>query len=186
VPAAQAFLGTAPKTRLPSDPNFASTGPGFMFYATPEQRANSAMYLNTLATNAGFYANNGLKLPTIEQIVEGASRDSQGRQLLRERTISAAFVAGALVLSPAKEMIGLGYAKRELEDAHSSPSEKLLLRLLFLLFTQHAPTTPLFLQHREDINELLREPGLTALIGPLDDEEREEVRSDLKRLGFAV
>jgi filamentous hemagglutinin len=98
---AQAFLNTAPKTLLPSDPNFASTGPGFMFYATPEQRANSAMYLNTLATNAGFYANNGLKLPTIEQIVEGASRDSQGRQLLRERTISAAFVAGALVLSPA-------------------------------------------------------------------------------------
>jgi hypothetical protein len=83
-----------------------------------------------------------------------------------------------------EEMIGLGYAKRELEDAHSSPSEKLLLRLLFLLFTQHAPTTPLFLQHREDINELLREPGLTALIGHLDDEEREEVRGDLERLGF--
>jgi hypothetical protein len=85
-----------------------------------------------------------------------------------------------------EEMLGLGYAKRELEDAHRSSTEKLLLRLLFLLFTQHASTTPLFLRHQEEVNQLLREVGLTALLDPLGDDEREEVRSDLRLLGFST
>jgi hypothetical protein len=84
------------------------------------------------------------------------------------------------------ELVGVGYAIREQEFAHRNPTEKLLNRLLFLLFSQDTLSAPLFQEHRQDINKLLCEPGLSALLEPLSEEERDEVRSDLKRLGFST
>jgi hypothetical protein len=82
------------------------------------------------------------------------------------------------------ELVGVGYAIREQEFAHRNPTEKLLNRILFLLFSQDTSSAPLFQEHRRDIEELLREPGLAELLEPLNEEEREEVRADLKRLSF--
>jgi hypothetical protein len=82
------------------------------------------------------------------------------------------------------ELVGVGYAIREQEYAHRTPTEKLLNRLLFLLFSQDTPSAPLFQEHRQDVKDLLLEPGLAILLGPLSPEEREEVLHDLNILRF--
>jgi hypothetical protein len=102
-PAASGFLRLANNQLLPGDPNAnnANRDLGYMFVATPAQRADATMYAATARTNADFYQRNGLKQPTIEQIANAVSNDSAGRAQVARRTILSAFAAGALVLSPA-------------------------------------------------------------------------------------
>jgi filamentous hemagglutinin len=93
---AQNFLKTAGTQTL-------ATG-GYMFYATPTQRANSLMYLDSAVDNAAFYAVNGLVPPTAADIQRAATRDAQIRANLSAAT-NTAFVASATLalagLSPA-------------------------------------------------------------------------------------
>jgi hypothetical protein len=83
------------------------------------------------------------------------------------------------------ELVGVGYAIEELMFAHRSLTEKLLFRLLFLLFSQDTPSAPLFQEHRQDVKDLLLDPGLAVLLAPLSTDEREEVVHDLKILRLA-
>jgi hypothetical protein len=71
---------------------------GFMFYATPEHKANSLMYIGSAITNADFYAKNGLTQPTIADINIAAVRDSQIRANLGTATNTAFAAAATLAL----------------------------------------------------------------------------------------
>ena len=95
------FLRQAGNQMLPTDPNFVNSGPGYMFYATPEQKVNASMYLSSLITNADFYKQQNLKQPTVDQIVNAATKDGKARGDIAQQTIQAALMAGGLALSPA-------------------------------------------------------------------------------------
>jgi hypothetical protein len=82
------------------------------------------------------------------------------------------------------ELVGVGYAIREQEWAHRNPTEKLLNRLLFLLFSQDTSAEPLFQQHRGEVDELLFDYGLSTLLAPLSADEQAEVLKDLRILKF--
>jgi Possible hemagglutinin (DUF637)/Hemagglutinin repeat len=71
---------------------------GFMFYATPEQKANSMMYIGSAVTNADFYKTNGLTQPTIADINKAAVRDAQIRANLGTATNTAFAAAATLSL----------------------------------------------------------------------------------------
>jgi filamentous hemagglutinin len=96
---ARAFLGQA-HGMLTADPGCPSCGPGYMFYATPEQRANAGMYAGTLPQTAEFYQSNKLTQPTLEQIVTAATTDSAQRNRIAQQTVLAAVAAGTLALAP--------------------------------------------------------------------------------------
>jgi len=75
-----------------------------MFYATPEQKANATVYLNALVSDpkaVKFYQDNGIKQPTIGQIVQAATTDAQARGAIASQTVLAALAAGSLALAPA-------------------------------------------------------------------------------------
>ena len=71
---------------------------GFMFYATPEQKANSMMYIGSAVSNADFYLKNGLAQPTVADIQKAAQRDSQIRANLGTTTNTAFAAAATLAL----------------------------------------------------------------------------------------
>ncbi|WP_307251252.1 hemagglutinin repeat-containing protein [Paraburkholderia graminis] len=98
---ANAFLDQA-HGMLPADGN---SGPGYMFYATPDQKANSQMY-------AGYYPNGaGPNQPTSQQIKDSVNREQANRNLVGGGVIAAA-TGGALVAGgPVAAAVGsLGYA----------------------------------------------------------------------------
>lgn len=104
---AMSFLSQAGRgaETLPPDPG---AGPnanvGYMFLAPPEQKANALMYLSALSSSpeaVSFYAKHGITQPTIAQIIQAASKDSAQRDVVANRVIVAAALAGAIVLSPA-------------------------------------------------------------------------------------
>ena len=97
---ARAFLSQA-HGMLTADPNCPTCGLGYMFYATPEQRANTGMYAGTLGQTSGFYQANGLTQPTLQQIVNAAATDGAQRNAVAQRTVLAAMAAGTLTLAPA-------------------------------------------------------------------------------------
>jgi filamentous hemagglutinin len=83
---ASAFLDQA-HGMLPADGN---SGPGYMFYATPDQKANTSMY-------AGYYANGvGPNQPSTQQIQTSASREQANRNLMGGGVIAAA-TGGVLI-----------------------------------------------------------------------------------------
>ena len=89
---------------LPIDPAFPQAGPGYYFQATPEQKANAAIYLNEVVRSPQalqFYRDNKIQQPTIAQIVAAAGKDQNSRNEIAQLTIQAAVLAGGLVLSPA-------------------------------------------------------------------------------------
>ncbi|WP_350260404.1 hemagglutinin repeat-containing protein [Paraburkholderia bonniea] len=98
---ASAFLGQA-HGMLPAD---GASGPGYMFYATPDQKANPNMY-------AGYYANGGdLNQPSTQQIQNSASREQQNRNLMGGGVIAAVTGASLLVGGPiAAGAGGLAYS----------------------------------------------------------------------------
>ncbi|HWW06822.1 MAG TPA: hypothetical protein VNZ60_16140, partial [Collimonas sp.] len=63
-----------------------ASGPGYMFYATPEQKANPAMY-------AGF---GGTNTPSASNIAAAMNRDQAIRQDVSDATLGAAGIAGAI------------------------------------------------------------------------------------------
>lgn len=97
---ARAFLSQA-QGMLPADPACPTCGPGYMFYATPEQRANAGMYADTLPQTTTFYQSNGLAHPTLQQIVNATSVDGTQRSTIAQRTVLAAVASGTLALAPA-------------------------------------------------------------------------------------
>ncbi|MEJ7932627.1 EndoU domain-containing protein, partial [Ramlibacter sp. AN1015] len=101
---AQSFLGQAPRQMLPPDAAFAEAGPGYMFHATPQQRANAQMYVSEVMRDPqaiSFYRTNNIQQPTIAQIAQATGRDQQARERIAGQTIQAAVLAGALALAPA-------------------------------------------------------------------------------------
>ncbi|WP_164467663.1 hemagglutinin repeat-containing protein [Burkholderia gladioli] len=87
---------------LPADGN---SGPGYMFYAPPDQKANVNMYGN-------YYPNGiGPNRPSTQQVQNSANHDETSRNLMGGAVIAAA-TGGALVVGGpiAAAAGGLGYA----------------------------------------------------------------------------
>lgn len=97
---ASKFLGQA-HGMLPAN---GDNGPGYMFYATPEQKANQSMY-------AGYYVNGvGLNLPTAGAIANSVNSDLSNRNLMGGATIAAA-TGGALIVGA--PMGGSGFSQEQ-------------------------------------------------------------------------
>ncbi len=93
---AQAFLRQAGQQLLPGDLFIPGQNVGYMFYATPEQKANPNMYAVPLVQDPvalDFYAQNGLVQPSTANLLEAAARDTNIRQALGEATVGAAALA---------------------------------------------------------------------------------------------
>ena len=95
---ASSFLKQAGQQTLPGDPNVPGQNVGYMFYATPEQRANANMYLASTVAYADFYKQNGLEQPTPAQLTQAALRDGQLRSNLDVATKAALAVSASLAL----------------------------------------------------------------------------------------
>ncbi|WP_230945522.1 hypothetical protein [Burkholderia pseudomultivorans] len=100
-PAARAFLGNAQRLghMLPSE---GASGPGYMFFATPEQKANVEMYANYYSNGAG------MNVPSDQAIVNSAGRDQAYQDLYGRLTLGAAAVAtGTAAGAPIAAMPGV-------------------------------------------------------------------------------
>lgn len=100
---ARQFLAQA-KGMLSADPQCPSCGPGYMFYATPQQRANVEMYASGVVSDPNvlaFYARNGVVQPTPQQLQASASRDANVRAMIANATQGAAGAAAAITVPPA-------------------------------------------------------------------------------------
>ena len=100
---ARSFLGQA-KGILPADPTCPTCGPGYMFYATPEQKANSGMYIGQVVSDPKaleFYGKNGITQPTPQQVQASASKDASTRNMMSNATIGAAGATAAMVVPAA-------------------------------------------------------------------------------------
>ncbi|SHH62989.1 hemagglutinin repeat-containing protein [Massilia sp. CF038] len=74
---------------------------GYMFQATADQKANSAMYSQYAAQTAAFYQKNGLAVPTAKQVEAGNAKDAADREKVKSRTKVAAVSAAAIATAPA-------------------------------------------------------------------------------------
>ncbi|WP_332609744.1 toxin glutamine deamidase domain-containing protein [Achromobacter sp. ESBL13] len=72
---------------------------GYMFYAPPFQRNDSAMYAENLPMLADFYAKNGLQFPAEGKVVDAATRNAQSLNLMSNLTFTAGGVSAALALA---------------------------------------------------------------------------------------
>jgi filamentous hemagglutinin len=100
---ARTFLSQA-HGMLEADPACPTCGPGYMFYATPEQRANAGMYATEVVTDPNtlaFTARNGITQPTTQQITDTANNDTSTRTAIGNATVGAAGVALATTVLPA-------------------------------------------------------------------------------------
>ncbi|WP_143756975.1 hemagglutinin repeat-containing protein, partial [Caballeronia glebae] len=83
---ASAYLSQA-HGMLSADGN---SGPGYMFYATPDQKANASMY-------AGYYPNGvGPNQPGKSAITNSANRDAASRDAIGKETMAAGVAAGLI------------------------------------------------------------------------------------------
>ncbi|WP_408478861.1 hemagglutinin repeat-containing protein [Paraburkholderia megapolitana] len=88
---ANAFLGQA-HGMLPADGN---SGLGYMFYATPEQKANADVY-------AGYYPDGaGMNRPTAGDIANSVNREAAYRDAYAKGTLASAAGAGLIAGGPA-------------------------------------------------------------------------------------
>jgi hypothetical protein len=86
---ASAFL-TQTHGMLPAEGN---SGPGYMFYATPEQKANPNMY-------AGYYADGvGVMQPSADEIAKSVNRESAYRDAYTKGTWGAAGGAATVAIA---------------------------------------------------------------------------------------
>ncbi|WP_144111674.1 hypothetical protein [Paraburkholderia sp. BCC1886] len=86
---AQAFLGQA-HGMLSGDGN---SGPGYMYYATPDQKANPDMY-------AKYYPSGvGLNRPAAGNVANSVNRDAAYRDAYTKGTIGAAALAGGIAVA---------------------------------------------------------------------------------------
>lgn len=71
---ARSFTRLATQDMLPAD---GTSGPGYMFFATPAQKAKTLMYAQTLAQTADLYIKAGLKaLPDANAIAAATAVDA--------------------------------------------------------------------------------------------------------------
>jgi filamentous hemagglutinin len=101
-PKAQSFLKQAGNQMLPTDPIAGNTGPGFMFYATPQQKADATMYLSALVNDPQalkFYQDNKIKQPSQTDLQSAAMRDAQIRANLGTATKTAFAAAATIALA---------------------------------------------------------------------------------------
>lgn len=98
--AARVFLSQA-KGMLSADGN---SGSGYMFYATPDQKANLNMYASSVVSDPNalaFYGKNDLKQPTQQQIKDAATKEQGIRDTVGKATVGAAGLAAVATLPPA-------------------------------------------------------------------------------------
>jgi len=95
---ANAFL-TQAKGMLPAD---GASGPGYMFFATPAQKASTLMYAETLPNTADTYIKAGIKVvPSAEAIAAASAKDAQQREILSTLTLSAGVASSVIALASA-------------------------------------------------------------------------------------
>ncbi|MCG1054763.1 hypothetical protein KQH49_07250, partial [Mycetohabitans sp. B5] len=93
---------------LPAD---GDSGPGYMFYATPAQKADPSMY-------AGHYPSGlGLNQPTSEAMNASANHDATSREMIAKQTLGAAAGAGAIVLVRLPQKTGPFKSRKIRHDA---------------------------------------------------------------------
>jgi filamentous hemagglutinin len=100
---ARTFLSQA-KGMLEADPGCPSCGPGYMFFATPEQKLHTDMYATQVISDLKlleFYGKNGISQPTSEQIRASANKDASSRSKIAGATLGAAAAATSLTVPPA-------------------------------------------------------------------------------------
>ena len=100
---ARTFLSQA-HGMLTADPHCPTCGPGYLFYATPDQKANVGMYATQVVsdpTTLAFYAKNGITQPTTQQVRQSVNQDANTRTILTNATLGAAGVAVAATVPPA-------------------------------------------------------------------------------------
>ncbi len=100
---ARYFLSQA-KGMLSADPSCPSCVPGYMFYATPDQRANTGMYAAHVVSDTKaleFYGKNGIVQPTPQGIQASATKDANVRSNIATATVGAAGAAASLTVPPA-------------------------------------------------------------------------------------
>jgi filamentous hemagglutinin len=100
---ARTFLSQA-KGMLESDPDCPSCGPGYMFFATPEQKLHTEMYATQVVSDPKlleFFGKNGISQPTSEQIRASANKDASSRSKIAGATLGAAAAATSLTVPPA-------------------------------------------------------------------------------------
>ena len=89
---------------LTADPTCASCGPGYMFYATPVQKATTGMYATQVLSDPKvleFYGKNGITQSTQQQIQASATKDANVRSNIENATVGAAGTAATLTVPPA-------------------------------------------------------------------------------------
>ena len=84
---------------LPADPVTPGLGVGHLFFATPEQKNNPLMYVDSLIVYADFYRKNDIRIPSAQQIAIAAAKDSQQRDRIAQLTVGASAVSGLVVLA---------------------------------------------------------------------------------------
>ncbi|MGA0569790.1 hypothetical protein ACO2Q9_03620 [Variovorax sp. VNK109] len=93
---ASAFLSQA-HGMLPAE---GASGPGYMFFATPAQKANTLMYATSLPQTADIYIQAGLKaLPDAHAIAAAHAKDTQSREILTTLTLGAGAASGVIALA---------------------------------------------------------------------------------------
>lgn len=101
--AARNFLGQT-KGMLAADPACPDCGPGYLFFATPTQKANTGMYATKVLSDPDaldFYGKNSRGQPSAQQTQDGARRDAEIRSTIANATIGAASAAASLTVPPA-------------------------------------------------------------------------------------
>ncbi|MDO9436644.1 hemagglutinin repeat-containing protein [Hydrogenophaga sp.] len=94
-PSASAFLSQA-KGMLPPE---GASGPGYMFFATPQQKASMQMYVDSLPVLANFYIANDLKLPDAQTIAASLAKDTRQRELYAGLTMAAGAASAVVALA---------------------------------------------------------------------------------------
>ncbi len=99
---ARSFLSQA-NGMLTADPTCPNCGPGYMFYATPEQKFNAGMYSSQAVSDPHileFYGKNGITQPTSKQIQASANIDANTRSKIGSATLGAAGAAATVTAPP--------------------------------------------------------------------------------------
>ena len=84
---------------LPADPAIPGLGVGYLFFATPEQKNNPLMYVDSLIVYADFYRKNDIKIPSAQQIAIAAAKDSRQRDRVAQLTVGSTAVSGLVALA---------------------------------------------------------------------------------------
>jgi hypothetical protein len=96
---ARDFLKQAGRQLLPADPATPELGLGYLFFATPEQKNNPLMYVDSLIVYADFYRKNDIRIPSAQQIAAAAAKDWQQRDRIAQLTVGATAVSGLVALA---------------------------------------------------------------------------------------